>query len=277
MKTLTFKVSRQDKDRSLLDFLVGKLNVSRRQAKRHLDTRSVLVNKRRVWMAHHTLNAGDDVQVLITASERRTEGRIEILFEDEYFLVADKPAGVLSNGPESIEETLAAQTANADIAAAHRLDRDTSGCLLFAKRPDSLELADRLIRDAKVQKVYHAIVAGMLRTDSTRIARPLDGQHALTLVRTLDANPEASHLAVRIETGRTHQIRKHLASLHHPVLGDRQYGGAVLANERFLQVPRQMLHATSLEFVHPVTGQVRRVESALPRDFRSCLRAFRLT
>jgi 23S rRNA pseudouridine1911/1915/1917 synthase len=214
----------------------------------------------------------------VTAGDRaRRQDAIRTVFEDDYLLVVNKPPGLLSVGADSVEERLRRAPHHAGVACVHRLDRDTSGCLLLAKRADAQEAAIALFRTRRISKQYHAIVTGQLRVESRRIRKPVAGRDAVTMIRTLDASQEASHLLARIETGRTHQIRKHLASLGHPVLGDRRYATAAPVTDRSLSVPRQMLHASRLRFSHPVTGAALRVDAALPRDFRECLRTYRLS
>ncbi len=261
----------------LLDFLTARLRLSRRRAKALLDARSVWVNRRRVWMARHALAPRDVVEVLAAPAPKGTEQlEIPVLYEDEDLLIINKPAGWLANGPHSVEETLIRRRGNPRLRAAHRLDRDTSGCMLLVKNDGAFDQAAALLRDRRMLKLYRAIVAGCLRTEGMVIRQPLDGQSAVTKIRTLDANRLATHLAVSLETGRTHQIRRHLAARHHPVLGDRQYGGELLAGDTYRLVPRQMLHARTIEFRWPRTDREVRVEAPLPADFRACLKTFRL-
>lgn len=261
----------------LIEFLAQRLSVSRRKAKALLDARAVWVNQRRVWMARHVLAPYDEVEIVMGPLRPAPRTPLPVLYEDADWIIANKPPGLLSNGPDSVEERLGTQTGNPRLRAAHRLDRETSGCLLLAKTEAAFALAVRMIRERRMLKIYHGIVAGCLRTSNLIINRPLDGEQAMTRVRTLNANRLASHLAIRLETGRTHQIRRHLAGLCHPVLGDRRYGGSLLAQDPYRTVPRQMLHAAVLEFRSPRTGETLRVQAALPADLRDCLRTFRLS
>ena len=275
MKNSRFKVQQDEARSTLRDFVATRLGLSRKKAKLLLDSRSVFVNGKRVWMARHPLKCADVVEVVSTPS--RCGGETKVLYEDDDYLVVDKPAAVLSNGPGSIEERLRAERAEESLSAAHRLDRDTTGCLLFARHKTALEDAVRLFRERRVRKVYHAIAAGRVSPPEQEISAAVKGQRAVTRVRTLDANSAATHLTAKIETGRTHQIRKHLASIHNPVLGDRHYGTGQRLSPRHMAVGRQMLHASSLEFEHPRTGGRIRVRAQLPRDFRRCLKAFGLS
>jgi 23S rRNA pseudouridine1911/1915/1917 synthase len=270
-------VGRSEAPVLLVRFLAARLGLSGKKAKALLDGRHVFVNRRRVWMAHHELQTGDRVEVPRAAPRKPVDLRTRTLFEDDHYVVINKPAGTLANGEGSIEELLRTRLRCPALAAAHRLDRDTSGCLLLAKTPGSLEGAVRLFRERRVRKRYHAIVHGALEGKEQTIKTPLNGQEAVTRIRLLDARKAASHLQVAIDTGRTHQIRKHLASIRHPVIGDRYYGIRLPATRQSITVGRQMLHASSLDFEHPVTGRRVRAKAPLPRDFRQCLRSFRLT
>jgi 23S rRNA-/tRNA-specific pseudouridylate synthase len=127
-----------------------------------------------------------------------------------------------------------------------------------------------VFRANRIVKLYHALVAGKLAGE-TVIEKPLEGQAAVTRLRVLDANRLASHVQVKIETGRTHQIRKHLAMIKHPVLGDREYGNSAPVAEEYQGLPRQMLHAAKLEFPDPETGAMVRTEAPLPRDFKTAM------
>ena len=284
----------------LQDFLAARLGLSRRTAKAVVDGRSVWVNRRCVWMARHALKTGDTVEipsaVVKGAAKQSAEGgrngagapgatagradgtarHVRVLWQDDSYLVCDKPAGLLScDDPKSAEAILRVQESVPTLEAVHRLDRDTTGCLLFAKNRAALEAAIEVFKTKKVSKVYRAVVAGECRFAHERIDAPLDGDNALTLVTREMARPDASYLRIRIETGRTNQIRRHLASVRHPVLGDRVFGLKTAREARLMNVPRQMLHASTLELPHPQKpGSKISVHSPLPADFRATLRAF---
>lgn len=260
---------------TLQDFLARELGLSRNRAKALIDARSVLVNRRRVWMARHAVERGDVVEVAEVAPVRVPEA-IGILLEDPDFLVAAKPAGILANGPDSAESRLRESRGEPTLRAAHRLDRDTSGCLLLARSDRAFERAVELFRSRKVNKSYRAIVTGQVSATPHDIAFPLDGSPARTRIRAISSNSEASYLDVSIESGRTHQIRRHLAMVGHPVLGDRQHGTRQEVSDRQMTVPRQMLHASFLSFTLPADGRAIRAHAPLPADFRACLTRFRL-
>jgi 23S rRNA pseudouridine1911/1915/1917 synthase len=266
-----------DSGKTLQEFLAAHLGVSKGKAKELLDLRIVFVNGRRVWMAKHELRARDKIEVQLATTPTAVAQRMpKILFQDADMLVVDKPAGLLANGPGSVEELLRTKLALPELEVVHRLDRDTSGCLLLAK---NLAMRDKLVAlfgQREVTKVYHAIAAGRVPDDIHEIRTPVEGEPALSRLERLDANPQASHLKVNIETGRTHQIRRHLLQIHHPVLGDKQYGGRFQPAGHQAEIPRQMLHSAVLVFPHPATGAQVRCVATLPADFRGCLRSLRL-
>lgn len=277
-------VTRDEEGMTLQDFLAARLKVTKRVAKSMVDARVVWVNRKLVWMARHELAAGDKVAFSVThgtgARQDKSHERvphIRILWQDAWYLAADKPAGLLTQGKDSVEATLRAQERNPAIQAVHRLDRETSGVLLFAKNAEALEAAIAMFRTHRVTKHYNAIATGNVERDHSTLNDELDGERAVTHLRRLYGNPEATFLALRIETGRTHQIRRHLSAIRHPIVGDRQYGLKKTDDPRVLSVTRQMLHATELELPHPmILGQHIRVHSPLPADFRAALKLFGL-
>lgn len=281
MKTrnTTATVTKAEAGCTLQEFLAGRLSLSRRAAKELMDQRQVWVNRQCVWMAHHALKAGDVVEAQAgTAAVARQEKprHIRILCENENYLFADKPCGILAIGPGGMEELIRRQLGNDGIRAVHRLDRDTSGCMLFAKGDDALDAAISVFKTRKVKKLYEFVAAGRIENNPTTIVEPIDGKPAKTTIRCISRNDYATFGSARIETGRTHQIRIHLASIRHPVLGDRVHGLKKGADPRLLRVPRQMLHATELELMDPMGRGALRAHSPLPADFRRCLQMFRL-
>ena len=285
----------------LQDFLSLKFALSRRTAKAMIDGRNVWVNRKCVWIARFALKTGDLVEVpaVVVKGARKqapsvaqtarnprvsraadaapASGRhIRVLWQDESYLVCDKPAGLLScDDPKSVESLLREQEKVPTLEAVHRLDRDTTGCLMFAKNRASLVAAIALFKTHKVSKVYHAVTAGSFRFAHQLIDTPLDGQAAVSKVTREAAGSDASFLRVRIETGRTNQIRRHLASIRCPIIGDRVFGLKNARDPRLMQVPRQMLHASTLTLPHPTVPHAEiKVHSPLPADFRSTLKLF---
>ncbi|MDZ4199490.1 MAG: RluA family pseudouridine synthase, partial [Kiritimatiellia bacterium] len=161
------------------------------------------------------------------------------------------------------------------LRAVHRLDRDTSGCLWFSRSETARAEAIELFRANRVLKVYEAIVLGRFPQSECRMEEPIDGQPACTTVRRLRASDQASHVRLTIETGRTHQIRKHLLGAGFPIAGDKAYGTARSIGSEARSVPRQMLHALELE-ARFESGERLCARAPLPPDFRATLRRFKL-
>lgn len=255
----------------LLDYLAGALALSRRAAKALLDDRRVFVNGRRIWMARHLLQTRDVIELLPAAGDAAAAAAtpIRLVWDDPRLLVANKPPGLLTNGEHSLESRLRDQLGLPTLRAVHRLDRDTSGCVLFAKEEEIRRALVAQFEEGRVHKIYHALVAGHLPEPQMEIRRPVEHLPAVTRVREVSRRsrpPRCAHLIISLETGRTHQIRIHLQHVGNPILGDRQYFNARSAE--FPDVPRQMLHAFELRLTHPQTGEPVAARAPLPPDFR---------
>ena len=287
---------RKEDPKNLLEFLSFKLGVSRRIAKAAIDERKVWVDRRCVWMARHRLETGGVVELsggipaaAAPAASRDRRGardglaprppkkHVRVLWQDDDYLVCDKPCGMLTCGAAgaTVENILRAQESMPSLAAVHRLDRDPTGCLLFAKNRHALEAAIEVFKTRSVSKTYHAIAAGRIEYAHQTIDAPVDGKRALTKLVREESGRDATFVKARIETGRTNQIRRHLASIRHPVLGDRVFGVKFARDPRIMRVPRQMLHASTLVLPHPLKrGTEIKVHSPLPADFRAALKLF---
>ena len=283
----------------LQDFLALKFALSRRTAKAMIDGRSVWVNRKCVWIARFALRTGDLVEIpsqvvkgavkqsrascsvlRATGGDTRHEARgtrhVRVLWQNDNYLICDKPAGLVScDDPKSVETILREQEKVPTLEAVHRLDRDTTGCLLFAKNHAALMAAVEVFKTHKVSKVYHAISAGSFKFAHQIVDTPLDGQPAVSKVTREAVSADASFLRIRIETGRTNQIRRHLASIRYPIIGDRVFGLKNVRAPRLMQVPRQMLHASTLTLPDPLDPHAEiKAHSPLPADFRAALRLF---
>lgn len=274
----------------LQDFLALKFSLSRRTAKAMIDGRSVWVNRKCVWIARFALRTGDLVEIpsqVVKGARKQSGGEdarremkdvrhVRVLWSNESYLVCDKPAGLVScDDPKSVETILREQEKIPTLEAVHRLDRDTTGCLMFAKNHAAFLAAVEVFKTHKVSKVYHAVATGSFKYAHQVIDSPIDGQPAVSKVTREGAGADASFLRIRIETGRTNQIRKHLASVRAPIVGDRVFGLKSARDPRLMQVPRQMLHASTLTLPDPLSPHDEiSVHSPLPADFRATLKLF---
>ncbi|MDD4016975.1 MAG: RluA family pseudouridine synthase [Kiritimatiellae bacterium] len=278
---VSFVVSKVEAGQSLQVFLALKMALSKRVAKTLLDNRVVWVNRKCVWMTHHTVRQGDTIEVQTAhvpkgeAAGTVAKAKVRVLIEDEHYMVVDKPSGMLAVGAGSVEDVLREQAQLPSLVAVHRLDRDTTGCLLVAKSAAAFDAAVAVFKTRRVSKIYEAIVYGRFDRPASTVDQEIDGERAVSHIQREAISKDASFLKVKIETGRTHQIRRHLAALRHPVLGDREHGVKFARDPRLLTVPRQMLHASGLELPHPmVPGKTLKAHSPLPADFRRCLKLF---
>ena len=181
-----------------------------------------------------------------------------------------------NDSARSLEVRLQRELENPQMCAVHRLDRDTSGCVMFAASAPAREQMIPLFKEQQIVKIYRAIVIGRVSDHLKTITRDIEGKSATTLVNVLDRTRDASYLELRIQTGRTHQIRKHLAAARHPVLGDKDYAGDQRGKTAFRSVPRQMLHAYRLVLPDPQGNASLRVTAPVPDDFRDVLKALKL-
>lgn len=197
--------------------------------------------------------------------------KVRVLFEDEHLIVVDKPAGIKTHPNEASENNTMANHLAAYLApkkerpyVVHRLDTDTSGALLFAKTPFVLPLVSRLLEEKKIYRRYQAVVTGNLAHNQTitkkigrsrhdrkkRIIDEARGQTAVTHLKVHRHSPKESQVYCQLETGRTHQIRVHLAAIGHPIMGDALY------NPQGKQAKRLMLHAYQMTLVQPFSKEV---------------------
>ncbi|WP_411700249.1 RluA family pseudouridine synthase [Conyzicola sp.] len=223
-----------------------------------------------------------------------------IVYDDDDFVVIDKPVGVAAHpsvgwtGPTVLGALAGAgfriSTSGASERAGivHRLDVGTSGLMVVAKSERAYTELKRQFHDREVEKIYHAVVQGhpdpLAGTvdapigrhpgSSWKFAITADGKPSVTHYETLEAFPSASLLEVHLETGRTHQIRVHMAAQRHPCVGDAMYGADPTISAR-LGLSRQWLHAMKLEFTHPGTGERVRFESRYPDDLQHALDVLR--
>jgi len=223
-----------------------RFDISRRKARELLAAGRVLVNQRSVRVASRDVADDDELRI---AEERPPIALLKLTGD---WLAVDKPAGMPTQPPRdraamSLEEILRVEYR--EIYLVHRLDTPTSGAVVFARNRAAATRLSELFASRAIRKTYLAVVAGTIENE-TRIETPIDGKEALTIVRPRGG----SVVEAEILTGRTHQIRIHLASIGHPVAGDRRYGGP--------PAPRLMLHAWKLE--HEELGTI---EAPVPAAF----------
>jgi 23S rRNA pseudouridine1911/1915/1917 synthase len=277
-----------------LDALLAAHLGSRSRAQRLIEAGHVLVDGEPARKGHR-LRGGEvldvdeaDVRAPVDPGEGEPAPH-EVVWEDEHLLVVDKPAGVVvhpaaGHASGTLVQALAGRAAGGDPmrpGVVHRLDRDTSGLLVVAKSDAVLRALQEALQARAIEREYLALVEGRPPALTGTIDAPIgrdrrvrtrhstdtdDAREAVTHFTIEEALPTTTRRRVRLETGRTHQIRAHLLAIGHPVAGDPEYGHAGL-----LGLERQFLHAARLAFTHPVTGEPLEITSPLPGDLEDAL------
>lgn len=253
--------------------------------KRAIEGKFCTVNRRIETFSSYILTENDTVTLNAEAFEKIEPVKsIVILFEDQDLLIINKPVGLVSD--HRLLQRCALTQRKKDLELVHRLDKETSGVLILAKKAEAKEQMIQLFKERAVRKVYLAIVDGIVEKEEGLIDNYLGkkqsyqgqtiygvvdekkGQHAVTYWRCLKRGKSASLLACEPYTGRTHQLRVHLSGIGHPILGDAQYGKRF----RCPFVPRRhLLHAYSIAFKHPTTGKDLKVIAPIPADLKEAM------
>jgi 23S rRNA pseudouridine1911/1915/1917 synthase len=294
LKRLSLRVSAADEGERLDRFIAARGGISRGLARRALDTGGVFLDGHRCKVASRLVREGQAVVVNLEEAGRRAAApealdRARLLYADEHLVAVDKPAFVpsqptLTSDRGALPE-LVSTLLGAPVTLVHRLDRETSGVTVLARTPAAAAALSEAFRVGSPEKTYLALAARAPTPLEGRIDAPLgpdpsrpgrravlaSGEAAATRYATLRTGPAGVALVeCRPETGRTHQIRAHLAHLGAPLLGDPRYGGPRRVLET--SVPRVMLHARRLELAHPISGAPLALEAPVPDDFLSVLR-----
>jgi 23S rRNA pseudouridine1911/1915/1917 synthase len=251
--------------------------LSRRKARAVIDLGGVFVDRTRVKIAGRLVHKGQVIEVTIGGALTAVEPPPPpgIVFVDEHLIIADKPAGlVTAPTPESDRGDLLDQltTRFGEVYLVHRIDLPTSGLLVFARTRDANKKLGDAFKVHDIEREYRAVAIGEVTAKT--IDRPVDGKRAVTHIAVVEALAGATLVSARLETGRTHQIRLHLAGEGTPIAGDTQHGGE--KSRTFVpRSPRLALHAAVLGFVHPATGERVRFESPMPPDLAAWIARLR--
>jgi 23S rRNA pseudouridine1911/1915/1917 synthase len=303
VETVTFKIGSEHTGNRLDAYLASQIaGWSRARLQRLIENEDVLVNGK-ASKPSYKLRENDEIEVELIAPAVDAfvpeNIPIEIVYEDDTLVVVNKPAGLvvhpaagtpsgtLANALAHHFQQLPGGGSGVRPGLVHRLDRDTSGLLVVAKTEAALENLSDQFRDRTVFKSYLALVHGRVLSASGKIDQPLardpgnrtrmavvrSGRNALTLYRVRRSFDRFTLLDVELKTGRTHQIRVHLAWMKHPVVGDETYGAGrdntiqnAQLRARVRSLKRQFLHAEKLGFTHPKTGEWVKFESPLPDE-----------
>ncbi|MBM4266555.1 MAG: RluA family pseudouridine synthase [Deltaproteobacteria bacterium] len=283
----TFEVEKEDEGLRLDQLVARRVpGLSRQRARLVIELGGVFVDRARVKILGRRLQSGARVEVNLGGALERASKRLgaaarardteslppyAIVHEDDSIVVVEKPARLLTAPtPESDRHNLAdllGRRLRRRVWVVHRLDLETSGLLVFAKTGEAGRVLASAFRSHDVEREYLAAVAGEEAPQEGQIEAPVGGRSAVSHVSVLEPLAEGAWLVrVRLETGRTHQVRIHMRGVDHPVLGDLRYGWRTRSDP-----PRLALHACRLGFRHPVTGESLSFESPWPADLAAWL------
>ncbi|GAA0367977.1 RluA family pseudouridine synthase [Alkalibacterium iburiense] len=273
---------------TLLPFMLETLNNKSRNSVKSILTRGqVSVDGKTITQHNYPLKPGQVVEILSNkaAMKQNALTGIEILHEDKDIIVINKDAGVLSmsgknpnelNAYRQLNDYVKADNPTNHIFIVHRLDRDTSGVMLYAKTVDAQQALQENWKKVVKERTYTAVVEGkvvkeegtitswLIENDAMRVysgPKEKGGKHAVTHYKRIDGNETYSLLEVELETGRKNQIRVHLQDIGHPIVRDKKYGA------KTNPLKRLGLHATTLAFIHPATEELKRFTVKPPKSF----------
>jgi 23S rRNA pseudouridine1911/1915/1917 synthase len=287
-RRLRYRASAEDAGRRLDQFLAAHTpGLSRGAIRKLIDDGAAYVGKRRLKRASYLVREGDVVELYAPQGERSAPPDVDlrILYEDEDLIVVDKPVGVAVQARRegdvgTLEWAVRRHRRTASrgrpyVAVVHRLDQPASGLVVLALRPGAAAKLSRAFAEHAPRRRYLAVVDGTPPSDALEVTLPIGaagrkmrvdpvhGRPARTHVRVLGRGNDRALVEAELATGRTHQIRVHLAAIGHPIAGDRLYGGSSQS--------RLALHAAALHFTHPRTGEHLELESPLPAELSAMM------
>ncbi len=285
--------------------LQEKTGLSRKKVKRLLDEGRVLLNNRKVVIASWDVHPRDQIKILAEGEESLPQADrhfLKVIHEDHDLLVIEKDPGLSCEKSAVATRPSIVSVINAYlkrkyphlkghyVGLVHRLDQGTSGLMVYTKTKEANKITDQFKRHT-IRRKYLAIVEGRVDKENgiiegylkksdllqggrkVTVSTPESGRHAVTRFQVKERYQNATLVEIRLDTGRTHQIRVHMASIKHPVAGDKNYGDHKAPRITF---SRQALHASFLGFHHPITGQKMEFSSELPRDLRKLIDRLRM-
>lgn len=277
-----------EKDGELLDYLYSKLDMPKKRIKQYLTHGAIFVNNNRTTKYNYKLVPGMNI-VIDTDNKNKKTLPFDILFEDDHIIVVNKPSGLLTIATNKerdktlyhiVREYLVSKDKNSRVFIVHRLDKDTSGIVVLAKDEKTKNKLQENWNEYVSLREYIAIVYGQMSKESDRIVQNLketktnlvyvsrndDGKEAITNYKVIKANDNYSELSINIETGRKNQIRVAMASIKHPIVGDKKYGDPKDKESRLF------LHANRLKMYYPEIKKELLFETPIPNEFKRIIK-----
>ena len=283
-------------------YLIQKTNYSRNKIQKMIEQNAITVNKKPVKNSY-IIEPNDKIEIKDNYTEEidivPENIRLDILYEDNYLLVVNKPSGMVvhpANGNYTktlvnalmyhCNKNLSSINGNIRPGIVHRIDKDTSGLLLVAKTDEVHECLAKQISKKTVLRKYIALVQGVIQEDTATIDAPIgrdknnrkkmavtseNAKEAITHIKVLERYDKATLIECTLETGRTHQIRVHMNYINHPVVNDPVYGYKKMDDKDF----GQMLHAKTIGFIHPITKQYLEFTKEPPQKFKEILEKYK--
>lgn len=280
-------------------FLIDKLEISRSKVQLMIKQGLVTVNNKNL-KSSYLLKTNDKIKILGKLEEdsnaKPEKMDLDIVYEDDSLMVINKPSGLvvhpaaghfsgtLVNGLISYTKNLSSSNGKLRPGIVHRIDKDTSGLLVIAKNDKVHEMLSKQLKDKTLSRIYVALVSGRINHDTGTIDAPIardpydrkkmcvtdeNSKEAVTHFKVLDRYKNSTLIELKLETGRTHQIRVHMAYIKHPIINDPVYGGKKSTSFG------QMLHAKQISFIHPVTNKKMTFSCKVPEEFNKILEEYK--
>lgn len=276
-------------DSELLPFLMTSINgISRTKAKEYLTNKMIYIDKKIITQYNYPLKKGQVVQICKRRNIHDFHNKfVEIIYEDAFIIVVNKKNGILTNTQPGmrqmsvksiLDEYVKRQNRTMSVHTVHRLDRETSGLLIFAKRRDIQQKFNDYWQELVPERKYIAVVEGVLEKPAGTVSSWLadnkmfvthssvvdnGGKYAVTHYKTIKTNSDFSLVELTLETGRKNQIRVHMQDLHHPIVGDMKYGSSIDP------VGRICLHSYKIKMLHPITNESLSFDLPVPSVFNN--------
>lgn len=281
-------------------YLSTEFDYSRSKIKRLVDNGKILVNGKIIDSNNYKVKLNDEIEItdemIVNTDVKAQDIKLDIVYEDEYLIIVNKPSGMvvhpaLGHYSNTLVNALLyhfnlSHKGSIRPGIVHRIDKDTSGILVVAKDDKTHEMLANMIKEKQIERTYLALVDGVIMNDTGTIDAPIgrdeknrqkyivtgtNAKESITHFKVLERFKNNTLVECRLETGRTHQIRVHMASINHPLVGDEIYG----SKKQKIKASGQVLHAKTLGFIHPTKNEYIEFNSELPKYYKEILEKLR--